>query len=305
MCYNPDKDCAALPRGAPKEDAVMRIVTAAQMKQIEAAGDAAGVSYRQMMENAGAAAWQMLHRRWPDARRLEIVAGKGNNGGDGFVLARHAALAGCQVTVILAEGNPVTVDARYNFSLLASLPVECFALDSASASQADVVVDGLYGTGFRGALRPNGLSACQRMEQSGAPIFALDLPSGLQADTGLAAEGAVHAALTVAFDSAKPAHCAVTGLGFCGQVEVAGIGIPESCHPVGLTVYTVADLLEPEFGCEGCPEDREPQAKLLLRSDAGELTVTAPDALLYRQGIDLGVRVLWIPEVGPVRVQDC
>lgn len=281
----------------------MRIVTAAQMKQIEAAGDAAGLSYRQMMENAGTAAWQLLCRTWPDARHLEVVAGKGNNGGDGFVLARHAALAGCQVTVVLAEGDPVTEDARYNFGLLSSLPVEILTLNAAPASTAQVVVDGLYGTGFRGALRPNGLAACRRMQQSGAPVFALDLPSGVQADTGLVAEGAVRAALTVAFDSAKPAHCAVTSLPFCGQVEVADIGIPASCHPAGLEVYPVADLLEPEFGCEGCPENGEPQAKLLLHSDTGDRTISAPDRLLYEQGIDVGTRVLLIPGFGPIRVQ--
>lgn len=280
----------------------MRIVTAAQMKQIEAAADSAGVSYRQMMENAGAAAWQLLCRSWPDARSLEVVAGKGNNGGDGFVLARHAARAGWAVTVILAEGAPATEDARYNFSLLSSLPVKVTALEEAPAPTARVMVDALYGTGFHGSLRPNGLAACRRMQQSGAPVLALDLPSGLQADTGLAAEGALHATLTVAFDSAKPVHCAAVAAPYCGRVEIAGIGIPDCCHPAGLPFYTVADLLEPEFGCEGCPEDREPQARLLLRGEGGDLAITAPDALLYRQGIDVGSRVLFSPEIGPVRV---
>ena len=100
-----------------------RIVTAAQMKEIERAGDAHGLPYLQMMENAGLAAYAELQKQFPHPGRLLVVCGKGNNGGDGFVIARTAAKDGWNVTVLLAEGEPKTADAILNFERLHSLPV--------------------------------------------------------------------------------------------------------------------------------------------------------------------------------------
>ena len=87
-----------------------KTVTAAEMKERERAANEAGLLYIQMMENAGRAAWKELKARVPALRRLLIVAGKGNNGGDGFVMARVAAKEGVQVRVLLAEGEPKTAD---------------------------------------------------------------------------------------------------------------------------------------------------------------------------------------------------
>lgn len=95
-----------------------RIVTAAQMKEIEQAGDAHGLSYLQMMENAGLAAYAELQKQFPHPGRLLVVCGKGNNGGDGFVIARTAAKDSWNVTVLLAEGEPKTADAIRNFERL-------------------------------------------------------------------------------------------------------------------------------------------------------------------------------------------
>lgn len=127
-------------------------VTAAEMKALEHAANENGLLYIQMMENAGRAAFAQL-RRLPGPVRLLVVAGKGNNGGDGFVMARVAAKLGWPVQLLLAEGEPKTPDAITNFALLHDLPVEILP-DAAAAAQADAVVDALYGTGFRGALRP-------------------------------------------------------------------------------------------------------------------------------------------------------
>ena len=208
------------------------IVTAAQMKRIEQAANEAGLLYIQMMENAGRAAWAELARRFPAPGRLLVVAGKGNNGGDGFVMARVAAKAGWQVCVWLAEGKPRTPDACTNRALLEELPVTVLGPDEQPVPEGwDAAVDALYGTGFHGALRPAGLRACDllnRSRQAGAFLLAVDLPSGVAADTGEAAEGAVGADLTVCFDSRKPAHTAPC----CGEVLLADIGIPDACHRV-------------------------------------------------------------------------
>ena len=170
-----------------------RIVTAAQMKEIERAGNANGLPYLQMMENAGLAAYAQLRARLPLGGALLIVCGKGNNGGDGLVMARAAAQDGWRVVVLLA--------------------------------------------GFHGSLRPAGLAACalmNRQRESGAFVLAVDLPSGINTDTGEAAEGAVRADLTVTFDSCKPLHTAPSSAPFCGEIVCADIGIRDEWHPAGL-----------------------------------------------------------------------
>ena len=210
------------------------IVTAAEMKAIERAANEAGLLYIQMMENAGRAAWTELAARFPAPGTLLVVAGKGNNGGDGFVMARVAAKAGWQVCVWLAEGEPRTPDAITNRRLLAELPVTVLPAEERPAARGwSAAVDALYGTGFHGALRPAGRAACELLNQcreAGAFLLAVDLPSGVCADTGEAAEGAVQADLTVCFDSRKPAHEAPQAKAFCGEVLLADIGIPADCH---------------------------------------------------------------------------
>lgn len=206
----------------------MRIVTAAQMKQIERNADAAGVSYLQMMENAGTAAYHIIRSEFPQANRFLIVVGKGNNGGDGFVVARLAAQEGLSVQVVLVEGNPVTHDAAYNYERLSGLNVSVISLDALEQiTDTDLIVDALYGTGFHGQLRPTGEKICRLMQKAGCPIAALDVPSGTVCDTGEAAENAVCADLTIAFDSFKPIH---TAKKYCGHTVLADIGIPEECH---------------------------------------------------------------------------
>ena len=202
-------------------------VTAAEMKALEHTANENGLLYIQMMENAGRAAFAQLRRRLPGPVQLLVVAGKGNNGGDGFVMARVAAKLGWPVQLLLAEGEPKTPDAITNFALLHDLPVEILP-DAAAAAQADAVVDALYGTGFHGALRPAGRAACELMNQqraNGAFVLAVDLPSGINADTGAVAEGAVQADLTVTFHRAKPLHFVPESAGHCGEVVVADIGI--------------------------------------------------------------------------------
>ena len=188
-----------------------KTVTAAEMKERERAANEAGLLYIQMMENAGRAAYAELKRRVPALRRLLIVAGKGNNGGDGFVMARVAAKEGVQVRVLLAE-----------------TAAEVVRDTEQAAFGADAVVDALYGTGFHGALRPGGAAACALMgreRERGAFVLALDLPSGVSADSGEVAEGAVQADATVTFDCTKPLHFAKASKPLCGALVCADIGI--------------------------------------------------------------------------------
>lgn len=214
----------------------MNEVTAAEMKQLEQRADAAGLSYRQMMENAGAAAARLALRAVPEAKSAAIFCGKGNNGGDGFVAARHLANAGLAVRLYLVEGEPVTTDAVYNCGLARDMGLPVLALDALNQPEqaeflkgADLILDGVYGTGFHGALRPAGLAAARWMNEAPGKVLALDLPSGLEADSGIAAEGAVQAQLTVTFHAAKPCHRLAAAQ--CGRVEVADIGITAVLNP--------------------------------------------------------------------------
>lgn len=202
-----------------------KTVTAAEMKERERAANEAGLLYIQMMENAGRAAYAELKRRVPALRRLLIVAGKGNNGGDGFVMARVAAKEGVQVRVLLAEGEPKTADAKTNLARLGETAAEVVCDTEQAAFGADAVVDALYGTGFHGELRPGGAAACALMgreRERGAFVLALDLPS---ADSGEVAEGAVQADATVTFDCTKPLHFAKASKPLCGALVCADIGI--------------------------------------------------------------------------------
>ena len=179
-------------------------VTVAEMKQIEHDADARGLHYPDMMENAGQAAAEALTEA-VRVRTLAVFCGTGNNGGDGFVLARALWKKGAEVRVILVGGEPKTRDARLNFDRAAQLGIPMWSIDRIQQAErawihsADAVLDAIYGTGFHGTLRPDGRQACDMLNSAGGFCLALDLPSGLHADTGEADEGAVRADLTVTF----------------------------------------------------------------------------------------------------------
>ena len=203
-------------------------VTVAQMKQIEHDADAAGLSYTQMMENAGQAAAKVLLAK-KDFRTAAVFCGTGNNGGDGFVLARALHETGKEVRIILVGGNPKTPDAILNWEKAQALSISIKAFENLTEEEktwilnADTIVDALYGTGFHGELRPAGRTACDLINQSQAFCLALDLPSGLSADTGITAEGTVQADLTVTFLASKPCHRLNPEQ--CGETEIVSIGV--------------------------------------------------------------------------------
>jgi NAD(P)H-hydrate epimerase len=203
----------------------VRVVTSDEMRELDRrATDEFGIPSLLLMENAGAAvartAAQMLATRQSHTHppRTVVVAGRGNNGGDGFVAARHLHADGWDVRMVLAGPEErVQGDARVNLETLrrAGVPLEVVetALDR---FEADLIVDALLGTGLRGD--PTGLSAglIEAINRSQAPVLAVDVPSGLDADTGRAAV-CVRAACTVTFALPK------AGLLLYPGREMAGI----------------------------------------------------------------------------------
>jgi NAD(P)H-hydrate epimerase len=182
-----------------------------------------GIPGDALMERAGRGLADAVMRHAP-AGRVVVVCGKGNNGGDGFVVARVLRDRGREVQVLLlAAPDEYRGDARTN---LERLPVDPGPFAGAALEGAAVIVDAILGTGFSGEVREPYASAIAAINASGAPVVACDVPSGVDASTGEVAGAAVRAQLTVTFHAAKPGLWIAPGKAHAGTVEVVDIGIP-------------------------------------------------------------------------------
>lgn len=179
------------------------LYSAAQVRDIDARLIAAGTPGFELMQRAAHAAWRALRRRWPDEQRITVLAGRGNNAGDGYLIAALAQRAGRQVQV-LAVGDPQQLqgDAAQAFAEAKEAGVTQVSW-SADVKLHGVLVDALLGTGIIGEVREPYVSAISAMNESALPILAVDLPSGLCADTGRVLGQAVRADLTVSFIGLK------------------------------------------------------------------------------------------------------
>lgn len=179
------------------------LYTAAQVREIDARLIAAGTPGFELMQRAAHAAWRSLRRRWPDEQWITVVAGRGNNAGDGYLIAALAQRGGRQVQV-LAVGDPQQLqgDAAQAFAVAREAGVTMLPW-TPDASLQGVLVDALLGTGGSGEVREPYASAIRAMNDSLQPVLAVDLPSGLCADTGRLLGHAVSANLTVSFIGLK------------------------------------------------------------------------------------------------------
>ncbi len=208
------------------------LYTAEQMRAVDAwTIETAGVPGLELMELAGASVARAALEPAPEGP-IVVVCGKGNNGGDGLVAARHLRdqrdrLGDKPVEVtVLGAADDLAPDARTN---LERLPGDAtHGLDTELIGRAGVVVDALLGTGAGGAPRGDVGAAVQAIQQRGpaARVIAVDIPTGVDADTGEIAGDAVHADLTIALHCAKLGHFVGPGAFACGEVRVADIAIP-------------------------------------------------------------------------------
>lgn len=187
-----------------------------------------------LMENAGRNAAELLAGLAPSGRYV-IVCGPGNNGGDGAVMARHLHNRGYDVTICATRSpGEMSPDARVNMAVCqwAGIRVHTLGVDSSLEdwkglfAKAEWLVDALFGTGFRGPVRPPLDAVIRAMNDSGRSIFAVDAPSGLDCDTGTPSEPCVRAAATATFVATKPGLTAASAREFVGRVEVIDIGVP-------------------------------------------------------------------------------
>ncbi|MFN3804159.1 MAG: NAD(P)H-hydrate dehydratase [Pyrobaculum sp.] len=217
----------------------MDVITSLEMYVADRNAEWLGVPRSVLMENAGAAVARNVARKFPGGRILAIC-GTGDNGGDGYVAARHLHAAGKKVRVI-ALGEPRGGPALANYLALrrlwgveikaAQTPLELFALQD-WLLWAEVIVDAVLGTGIRGALREPHATAIELMNAAPAPKVAVDIPSGLDPDTGEVRDKAVRAALTVTFHKPKKGLLAPHAARYVGELVVEPIGIPPEAERV-------------------------------------------------------------------------
>src|SRR5438105_216614 len=203
------------------------ILTVADSYAADRYAEENGVPSASLMENAGRSVAEAIAQRWPPGDAY-VVCGPGNNGGDGFVAARHLRTRGWTVRVALLgererlKGDAARMADRWDGDIDAFSPE--------APSHADVVVDALFGAGLTRPLDGKAREAVEAMNTSAATIVAVDVPSGLHGDLARPLEGrdgiAVRAELTITFFRKKPAHVLVPGRFLCGDVVVADIGIP-------------------------------------------------------------------------------
>lgn len=239
------------------------LVTGAQMAAIDRRAINSGISGIDLMESAGQgvtyAAKNLLNGF--ANRHIVVLCGKGNNGGDGFVLARLAAQQGAFVHVFLfASLQDVQGDAKAHLERIAHLPITCVQSNNALASvhkalhQTDLIIDALLGTGIKGAPRGLLAQAIDLLKEATCPIIAVDIPSGMHADTGLGHYAP--ATQTVTFACPRIAHFFYPGRASCGHLYLIDIGIPQTdVHAENCSLF----LIHAQWASQALP-NRSPDA---------------------------------------------
>src|SRR5262245_40133507 len=227
--------------------------TAEEMRQADRrATERYGVPSLLLMENAGRGAADLLERALGPVRgrRVAIVCGKGNNGGDGFVVARHLLGRRARVSAwLLGRAGDVRGDARTNLDALQragetviEVPDgsgELFGHLRAELDAADVVVDALLGTGVHGPATGSIAAAIEAINAAGRPVCALDLPSGLPSDGEPPAGPVVRARVTVTFGLPKLGLALTGASAYAGRVEIAELGVPRAWLAEGIATGLV------------------------------------------------------------------
>ncbi|UCD77675.1 MAG: NAD(P)H-hydrate epimerase, partial [Desulfobacterales bacterium] len=210
----------------------MILVTASEMQQIDRRTiEEFGIPGMVLMENAGRGATRFMLEQFPDLQnqRVGVMAGRGNNGGDGFVIARYLKQKGIQVFVyLLADSKAVQGDAAANLRFLRPLDIPLFELpDEASFSRIkadltglDVWVDALLGTGLKSDVKGYFKTVIEFINDLDKPVFAVDIPSGLNSDTGQPCGTCIRARATATFAFAKIGHLVYPGADFSGALEI-------------------------------------------------------------------------------------
>ena len=262
-------------------DDIMRVLTTVQMQAADrAAIDTAGIPSIVLMENAGRQVVAAMERQIQDLhdQRIAVVCGKGQNGGDGFVVARLLAASGADVSVYLAvPETAVRGDACRTLTALRALDLDVteaaesdgWAACVSQIAQADLIVDALFGTGLSRPLTGHWADVVHGLNATGVPIVSVDLPSGLSADTGAIIGATVDAALTVTLGAPKVSLLVSPAATRVGQLLVADIGIPES------VIETVSGPRTEVITTKWARAQIEPRPDELHKGECGRVLIVA------------------------------
>ncbi|MEE8428422.1 MAG: NAD(P)H-hydrate dehydratase [Gammaproteobacteria bacterium] len=226
------------------EENTLPLYSTAQVRELDRVTiEEFGIPGYTLMTRAGAGVLRVVRERWPEARCIAVVCGVGNNGGDGLVMARLAKAAGL-VPLVLQLGEPRQLrgDAATAAKELTAAGIAVEKFDAHRLQGADVVVDAVLGTGVNRPLEGQWLEAIQAINQYPAPVLAIDIPSGLNGDTGMPMGASVRAACTVSFIGRKQGLATGQGPEFCGIQEFDNLGVPAE---VVAKVQATAVLITP------------------------------------------------------------
>ena len=212
-------------RPSMSENSGTELLTVEQMYLVDSAAIASGVSGVELMEAAGTAVVSEIRQRWA-SRKTVVLCGPGNNGGDGFVIARHLADAGWHVTLsLLGERDALNGDARHHADLWTG---EIVPLSVSLLNDAELLVDAIFGAGLARPLDGTVLEIVRAIDDLEIPCIAVDVPTGVHGDSGMVLGEAPGAEMTVTFFRPKPGHFLMPGRARCGRLVVRDIGIPDT-----------------------------------------------------------------------------
>ncbi|WP_067586265.1 bifunctional ADP-dependent NAD(P)H-hydrate dehydratase/NAD(P)H-hydrate epimerase [Endozoicomonas ascidiicola] len=190
-----------------------------------------GIPGFDLMSRAAGAVFLAVQQRWPDAKSMLVLCGAGNNGGDGYLVAKLAKEAGWSVNVLLLKDpEALQGDAKTAYLACAAANVDIRSYDNQPLIKADIIIDALLGTGLTGNVRGDFSEVIQRVNESNSEICSVDIPSGLCSDTGAPLGDAVRADLTVSFIGLKQGLLTGFGPEYCGQLVFDDLGIPPEVY---------------------------------------------------------------------------
>ena len=291
--------------------AMFELLTTAEMGDADRLAIAGGIAGTELMESAGRAVAEAVAERHPSGSRVVVVAGPGNNGGDGFVAARLLAERGARVEVMLLgdigrlKGDAAQAAKKWTGPVAAA--------EARALAGAEVVIDALFGAGLDRPVEGTARALIEAINAGTAPVYAVDLPSGISGTSGAELGAAVKATHTITFFRKKPGHLLLPGRLHCGTVTVADIGIPAAVLDkiAPKTFENVSELWRRYFPVpkhEGHKYDRghavvvsgplwstgaaRLAARGALRAGAGLVTIASPrDALAANAAASLAVMV--------------
>lgn len=212
----------------------MSVFSRENMVAAEKAAINSYISEENLMENAGTAAANFICKHLDlKQKKVTVVCGKGNNGGDGFVIARQLSNNGFSVSVVLSSspktynGNPLKMYKRLPSKVKLIRTEKELSSAEEQIMSSEVVIDALFGIGFKGETEGKDKTLIDAINRSSAFVFSVDLPSGTECDNGTVSGSAVKADCTLTFEAMKPCHILPPANSFCGQVAVLKIGIKE------------------------------------------------------------------------------